>query len=73
MTKPLHAAIAERAYELWLKDGMSHGKAEHHWMIAEKLLSAEAPVAARPKAKKTSLKAAPRAAKARPQGIALHS
>ena len=73
MTKLHHAAVAERAYELWLKDGMSHGKAEHHWMMAEKLLRAEAPVIAQPKAKKASSKSSPRSVKARSHSIALHS
>lgn len=73
MTKQLHDAIAEQAYYLWLNDGMKHGKAEHHWTMAERLLRAEAPVAAKPKAKKASVKSAPRSAKTRADRIALHS
>ncbi len=73
MTKQLHAAIAEQAYFLWLNEGMNHGKAEHHWIMAERLLNAEAPTVAKPKAKKAAAKSAPRASKTRADRIALHS
>ena len=75
MAKPMHAAIAEQAYMLWLNDGMMHGKADHHWAMAEKLLAAEAPVAPKPaKARKApAAKTAPRLGKARPTTTPLHS
>ena len=71
-----HAAIAEQAYFLWLNDGMRHGKAEHHWAMAEKLLAPTVPVATPLKTKKTApriAKSAARSAKARNGAHSLHS
>lgn len=33
--------VRERAYHLWLDDGMAHGCAEDHWLRAEQALAAE--------------------------------
>lgn len=37
--------VRERAYRLWLDDGMAHGCAEDHWLRAEKALAAECAIA----------------------------
>ena len=72
MSKPHHAAIAEQAYFLWLEDGMAHGRAEHHWALAEKLLAQSAQATP----KKTPAKAAKpalRSARIRKAEAILHS
>lgn len=73
MSKPHHAAIAEQAYFLWLDDGMAHGKAEHHWALAEKLLAQQVAPAAPKKARAKTAKSAPRAARIRKAEAVLHS
>lgn len=37
--------VRERAYHLWLDDGMAHGCAQDHWLRAEKALAAECAIA----------------------------
>jgi hypothetical protein len=32
----LEQAIRERAYHLWIFDGCSEGKADHHWLCAQR-------------------------------------
>lgn len=36
------AAIAERAYQIWLAEGRPPGRSAEHWMLARALLLAEA-------------------------------
>lgn len=35
MDRDLSARIRERAYEIWMSTGCSHGQAEQHWFAAE--------------------------------------
>ena len=35
----LHAEIAKRAYEIWLKEGSGHGCDHDHWLRAERELA----------------------------------
>ena len=51
MTNTMHTEIAKQAYMLWLQDGMEHGRAEQHWITAEKLV-AKAKIAPRKPRKK---------------------
>jgi hypothetical protein len=39
--KITHEQIAQRAHELWLKQGCSHGQDQAHWFEAERQLKAE--------------------------------
>jgi hypothetical protein len=32
----LEQAIRERAYHLWMEEGCQHGKAESHWLAAQR-------------------------------------
>jgi hypothetical protein len=32
----LEQAIRERAYHLWMEEGCQHGKAEAHWLAAQR-------------------------------------
>lgn len=73
MSKLHHADVAKQAYYLWLDDGMTHGKAEQHWALAEKLLSqAVAPVAPK-KTRAKSAKPTPRATRIKQAAAVLHS
>jgi hypothetical protein len=45
----LHAEIAKRAYEIWLKQGAGHGCDLDHWLRAEREL-AELPLGGQSKA-----------------------
>ena len=38
----LEQNIRERAYQLWVEDGCEHGKAEMHWLDAQRELLAAA-------------------------------
>ncbi len=35
----IHDAIAQRAYELWEREGSGHGSHERHWLEAERQLN----------------------------------
>jgi len=39
--RPSHEQIAERAHELWLKNGGKHGEDQQHWLEAEAQLEQE--------------------------------
>ena len=39
MSNTMHSEIAKQAYFLWLQDGMLPGRAEQHWVAAEKLVA----------------------------------
>lgn len=74
MRKLTHAAIAEQAYYLWLDDGMTHGNHEHHWTLAQKILSQQpAPVAPKKTRAKSTKAAAPRTTRARQIAPVLHA
>ena len=38
-SRDLHADIARRAYEIWLKEGAGHGCDLDHWLRAERELA----------------------------------
>jgi len=45
-TKPVKIAreqIAQRAHEIWVKNGCKHGQDEQNWLEAERQLKAEMP------------------------------
>ena len=52
MTDTTHTEIATQAYLLWLQDGMSHGRAEQHWIAAERLVSKAKIAPRKPRKKK---------------------
>lgn len=37
-TPPTHAEIRERAYQIWVNQGSPEGRAEQHWLAAEREL-----------------------------------
>jgi len=39
--KPTREQIAQRAHEIWVKNGCKHGQDEHNWLEAERQLKAE--------------------------------
>ena len=45
MSENIEHRIRERAYEIWHATGRTHGRADEHWIIAERELTAfcEAP------------------------------
>ncbi len=47
--------VRQRAYELWLRDGMAHGRDSDHWYAAEGEVLAER-AAAKPRRKAKSAK-----------------
>lgn len=52
MSTTLEQQIRESAYHLWLLDGCPHGRADEHWLSAERqvLALASAPVKAKKRA-----------------------
>ena len=36
-----HELVAQRAHEIWVKQGCSHGRDQEHWFEAERQLKAE--------------------------------
>lgn len=62
MNGTIEHKIRERAYEIWHATGRAHGKADEHWIIAERELTAfcEAP---QPPAKAKTRRAPARKAK----------
>ena len=56
MDANLEQQVRVRAYELWLRDGMAHGRDSEHWRAAECEILAECVVAAKPKRKAKSAK-----------------
>jgi hypothetical protein len=36
MTTSLEQQVRERAFHLWEQDGRPHGRADHHWLMAER-------------------------------------
>ena len=51
MEANLEQQVRARAYELWLRDGMAHGRDSDHWYAAECEVLAERVVAVKPKRK----------------------
>jgi Protein of unknown function (DUF2934) len=45
MDKSLENRIRERAYEMWAAQGCVHGRAEQHWLAAEREMLATATTA----------------------------
>lgn len=41
LTGPTHEQIAQKAHELWVKNGSKHGEDQRHWLEAEALLKKE--------------------------------
>jgi hypothetical protein len=39
--KIAHELVAQRAHEIWLKQGCRHGQDQEHWFEAERQLKAE--------------------------------
>ncbi|MCL5280298.1 MAG: DUF2934 domain-containing protein [Planctomycetes bacterium] len=39
--KPTREQIAQRAHEIWVKNGCKHGQDEQNWLEAERQLKAE--------------------------------
>lgn len=71
MTKDWEAALRQRAYEIWEREGRPHGRDLAHWQLALAELSAEpAPPAARPVRKPRAPKAVAEAAVAAASKIA---
>lgn len=55
----LEQAIRERAYQLWLASGREHGRAEQHWLDAQReILSEKLCAVARVTCKSDAFKAA---------------
>jgi len=50
MDKQLEERIRERAYELWMRHGSIHGRADEYWYQAEREILGEGDEAAGPKA-----------------------
>ena len=64
----LEEAIRERAYQLWIADGQPHGRAEIHWLNAQREIltkSVESPAAVGPAVMKPAKKARSRKSKVR--------
>lgn len=43
--EPTHEQIAQRAYELWKREGCPEGQAIEHWRVAEQVLRGQAEAA----------------------------
>jgi hypothetical protein len=56
MGHELEQRIRERAYELWVMSGYSHGRDEEHWCAAEREVIAAMPLPAKAKKKKSATK-----------------
>jgi hypothetical protein len=56
MDMNLEQQVRQRAYELWLRDGMAHGRDFEHWHAAECEVLAEHVAVAKPKRKAKSAK-----------------
>lgn len=41
MTGPTHEQIAQRAHEIWVRNGSKHGEDQRHWLEAEAELKKE--------------------------------
>lgn len=55
MSEMMRTEIAREAYFLWIKDGMTHGRAEQHWTAAEKLVAKRKVTTARKKPQRRKL------------------
>lgn len=71
-TESSSSSIASRAHEIWEKEGRPEGRAQEHWLKAEKELKVPAKKAkAASKSKKAASKSAPKsAAKVGPKAVA---
>ncbi len=58
MSHEVEQRIRERAYQLWVLNGYSHGRDQEHWCTAEREVIAATPVPAKAK-KKGALKYRP--------------
>jgi hypothetical protein len=56
MDANLEQQVRARAYELWLRDGMAHGRDSEHWYAAECAVLAEHVTVAKPKRKAKNAK-----------------
>ena len=56
MNMNLEQQVRLRAYEIWLRDGMAHGRDSDHWYAAECEILAERTPVAKPKRKAKSVK-----------------
>jgi hypothetical protein len=54
MDMNLEQQVRLRAYEIWLRDGMAHGRDSDHWYAAECEILAERATVAKPKRKAKS-------------------
>ena len=68
----LEHRIRQRAYEIWHAEGQAHGKADEHWLAAERevlsALRAPAPAASAPPTSGKPMRASGRAARQRSSG-----
>jgi hypothetical protein len=51
MSHEVEQRIRERAYQLWVLNGYSHGRDQEHWCTAEREVIAATPVPAKAKKK----------------------
>lgn len=76
MSHEVEQRIRERAYQLWVLNGYSHGRDQEHWCAAEREVIAATAVPAKAKKKGAAAKVAAGAIASRQKGgktAALHS
>jgi hypothetical protein len=75
VSQEIEQQIRERAYQLWVLNGHSHGRDQEHWCTAEREVIAATPVPAKNKKKSAAKVAAGAIASGQRRGkaAALHS